>query len=187
MKLNRTNSPIFKIVADGGLSSPHLGEGRLVPLLIIDVLEHCEVTELIKLHETTPPGDTEMNWIKPLSSFFKTKTLILEIEFKKPMEVKFGIEFNIEKQYALIDGVIQSRGAYLQTGKAGDKVSEFKGSSILIEVPDLKIDDKWNEIVFETVKDRNKKAGATKKDAGNLARQQIKSMREVWNIRRPNE
>lgn len=184
MKFDTEKYPIFKIVADGGISLPGIGEGRIFPYLIIDSGDDNRITELITVHQKTPPGDTDLLWANPVS-FFAPKTMTLKIGFKKPMKITFGTEFNLLNQFALLDGVIQSRGFFLQTGKKGDKVSgKLNSGSILIEVPFMDFDKKWNGMLFDIVKSKFKKEGANKKDASIFAKQHIKSMREVWNIRR---
>lgn len=177
--------PFYKIVSDGGLSSPFIGEGRFLPALIIDVEDNVEVTELIKLHNGIPPGDTELQWALP-DTFFSPKSISLNLKFTKPMKVQFGIDFRFEDQYSLVDGIIQSRGFYLMTGKASDRVSQSINGSILVEVPHMNFDKKWNDLLISTLKKKYRKMGASRKDARKYANEHIKSMRSVWNVRRPD-
>ncbi|WP_276978353.1 hypothetical protein [Flavobacterium filum] len=186
MKFDLEKYPIYSIVADGGISIPEIGEGRFFPYLIIDAENDSKISQLINLHRETPPGDTDLLWTGP-PSLFTRKEMILKIGFKKPMQTTFGIAFNLSNQYSLLDGVIQSRGFFLQIGKTGDKVSTtIKNASILVEVPFMDFDKKWNEMLFDIVKSKFKKDGASKKEATIFATQHIKSMREVWNTRRDN-
>jgi hypothetical protein len=179
----KIDSPVFRIVADGGLSSTNIGEGRFIPSLVIDTNGNSEVTDLIKLHNKIPSGDTKLSWTKP-DTFFKSKTLTLYLEFINPMNISFGIEFTISDKFSLIDGIIQSRGFYLQSGKSGDKISEFKNDCILIEVPNVGFDDYWNKLLFDTLKEDYKKKGASRKEIPNFVKEHIKRMREIWNMRR---
>jgi hypothetical protein len=102
------------------------------------------------------------------------------------MEIEFGIEFILDKHYSLVDGILQSRSFYLQSGKIGDKVSQFKNDYILVEVPNTGVDKKWNELILNTLKKKYRRIGASKKEILLLAREQIKKMREVWNTRVAN-
>ena len=176
--------PFYKIVADGGMSAEAIGEGRFIPALIIDVEGNKEISELIQLHKRTPPGDTFIQWSFP-KTFFSPKSIYLNVEFTKPMEVKFGIDFNLSGQYSLVDGIIQSRAFYLMTGNAQNRVSQEIDSSILIEVPSAGFDNKWNDMLVNILVSKYRDMRASKKDAKNLAAAHIKSMREVWNLRRP--
>lgn len=176
--------PTYPIVANAGFSVPSIGEGRLYPFLLIDTPNDSEISKLISLHKQTPPGDIWLQWGRPISPFIK-KEMILQIDFKKPMEVTFGIVFNLSEQYTLLDGVIQSRGFFLQNGKKGDKINLEK-DYIILEVPFMDFDKEWDGIVFNIVKSELKKSGASRKEVKKLAIQYIKSMREIWNIRREN-
>ncbi|HLP33933.1 MAG TPA: hypothetical protein VK202_10690, partial [Bacteroidia bacterium] len=178
--------PIFKIVANGGLSNTDLGEGRFYPSLVIDIGDNKVIEELFKLHQETPPGDTKLTWGRP-KTFFKPKTVVLSFTFIQPMNVSFGIEFDIKEQYSLVDGVIQQRGLVLVAGKTGNKISDLIDESILVQVPNLGFDQLWDEILVDTLYDKYIKMGASRKDAKIYAKQHINSMREVWNIRREVE
>jgi len=184
MKFDSEKYPIYTIVADGGISIPEVGEGRFFPYLIIVAASDSQIAQLINLHQKTPPGDTDLLWIRPLS-FFAPKVMILKVSFRKPMKATFGIEFNLLNQYSLLDGVFQSRGFFLQVGKIGDKVSAtIENPSILVEVPFMDIDKKWNGMLQDIIKSKFRKDGVSKKEAVIFATQHIKSMREVWNRRR---
>jgi hypothetical protein len=183
MQLKTTKYPFFEVVGDGGISSDNLGEGRFIPSVIIDIEEHSSIADLIKMHSSTPPGDAVFQWSRDFS-IFKPQKLHLNIDFVKPMQLSFGIVFDLPKQFAIIDGIIQSKGLYLQTGKEGDKISEFKTESILFEVPETGFEREWDKILLETVKTKYKKLGATKNEVKVLSQKHIKSMREMWNIRR---
>lgn len=182
-KYLKPNYPFYIIVADGGLSVPALGEGRVIPALIIDVEDDMQVSEYIKLHSQTPPGDTKSQWALP-NTFFSPKQVYLSLECERPMKFTFGIEFDLVKQYAVLDGIIQSRAFCLMTGKTGDKVSQKIKESILIEVPNGGFDKKWNALLYSTLTKKFKGMGASKKEALKLANEQIKGMREVWDFRR---
>jgi hypothetical protein len=175
--------PLFKIVANGGLSDPFRGEGRIYPALVLDIRDNFEVKELFKLHKETPPGDTKLIWGRP-NTFFKPKTVVLILEFIKPMRISFGIEFDIKTQYALADGVIQQRGVILVSGKRGNKIAELINESIVVEVPNLDFDQTWNNILQVTLNDKYRKMGASRNDIKGYINEHIKSMREFWNIRR---
>lgn len=186
MKTTKVNIdyPIFKIVGNGGLSDPFRGEGRIYPVLILDIGSNTEVKELFNLHKDTPPGDTKLIWALP-NTFFKLKSVFLSLEFIQPMKISFVIEFDIKTQYSLVDGIIQQRGVILVSGKPGDKVAEVLNESIIAEVPNLDFDETWNTLLQDTLKDKYRKMGASRKDAKGYIKEHIKSMRDFWNVRRP--
>jgi hypothetical protein len=178
----KTNYPFYKVVSDGGLSLPSIGEGRLIPAIIIDNNGDIGITDLIKLHSDTPPGDTTLSWFLP-DTFFAPTKVYLSIEFIRPMKLSFGIEFQLSNQFTLVDGIIKSRAFYLIAGKIGDKVSQRIKDGILVEVPNMDFDKKWDELLMDAVKKRYKKMGTSKKERQVSANAHIKSMREVWNWR----
>jgi len=101
------------------------------------------------------------------------------------MEIVFGIDFKIDTDYSLIDGVIESKGFYLQTGVKGDKVSKKADDpKILVEVPDMGVKDLWNKILLKTVKKNFRKKGHSKRESITGAKQHIHEMRKIWKMRR---
>ncbi|MCJ8211659.1 hypothetical protein MUY27_18215 [Mucilaginibacter sp. RS28] len=182
MKIKNWDHPVFQVVGEGALSSTVIGEGRFIPLLIIDPLGHQEIKELISVHRNLPPGDAIFRWS---SSIWNRKKIYLTIEFMKPMKTSFAIVFDTQNENALIEGIIQSRGFILQVGKTGDKPSSTqKEDKVLLEVPDLGFDFKWNTILTDVIKSKYKKMGLSKKEINIATKEHIKSMREVWAIRR---
>lgn len=183
----KINNPIFKIIANGGLSSPDRGEGRFYPSLLIDASAHPAIQELFDLHKETPPGDAILTWAKPDTLFSKSKILYLCIEFEKPMPLSFAIEFDVDKEFPLVDGIIQSRGVCISSGKPGEKVAERIDDAIIIEVPNVDFDNHWNNLLLGTLKSNYKKKGVPRKEVNKYVKEHVKTMREIWNIRRENE
>lgn len=184
---NRTTFPTFKIIANGAISVVEVGEGRVIPSIIIDIGKHNEILDLVKLHKNALSGDVDLSWRKELS-IFKNKSIFLHLNFKKPLEVSFGIEFILTKDYALIDGIIQTRSFYLLIGKEGDKVSDLKNESVMIEVPDLGFDLEWEKRLSEIVKNEGRKIHSmTKKELSNWSNEMVRKMRKLWNMRRTND
>ena len=179
----KVNFPILHIVADGGISTKYLGEGRLIPAIIVNTENYKEILELIKVHAEIKSTDTKVVWSKRPSLFKKLKDIFLIVEFEKPMVLKFGICFILKKHYSLIDGIIQSRGLYLQSGILGDKVSNNVSNNILFTVPDSAFDDQWSKILLDVVKDNLKKKGAPKRELKQISELHINQMRELWHIR----
>lgn len=182
MKLLRQNLRTFSYAEEGLLSADDVGEGRMIPVIVLDVEDNQDIIDLIKSHYSIVSGDVTMTWIQ---DFFNRKDLIFKMSFSKPMQIEFGIRFNIAKDLTLIDAIIQSKGLYLQTGKKGDKVSKkLKDDKILVEVPDLGIKEFWNKLMQKTLIEKYRKKGFSKKESKEVAIQHINSIRELWKIRR---
>ncbi len=182
MKIQKETLSLYSISEEGLISSDNVGEGRLIPVLVIDVLGDKDIEDLIKLHESITSGDVAMTWSQ---DFFNRDYFILKMEFIKPMELVFGIKFRIETEFPLIDGIIESKGYYLQTGTKGDKILKKIGDSkILIEVPDMGVKKIWNKILARTIEKKYRKKGFSKKESINITKQQIIEMRKFWKMRR---
>jgi hypothetical protein len=185
MKLKKQKLRTFSYAEEGVLSSEGVGEGRIIPVIVLNVEENRDIVDLIKSHYSVPSGDVTMTWVQDL---FNRKELILKMSFSRPMQIEFGIRFDLTKDLTLIDGIVQSKGLYLQTGKKGDKVShKLNDEKILVEVPDLGIRDFWNSLMQKRLIEKYRKKGFSKKESTKVAIQHINSIRELWKIRRdPN-
>jgi hypothetical protein len=183
MKFDTEKYPKYPIIADGMMSLSSIGEGRLIPCIMLDKSVANEVDELGKIHETSPPGDSETTWTRAIT-FSKPKELVLKIKFTSPMELTFGIIFNIHKYANLIDGIFCSQSLHLETGLVGDKILSLKNNGILIEVPKTNFEKPWEEFYFNAIKDNYKRQGVPKSQIKQLVKEHIKSTREIWNIRR---
>lgn len=182
MKVSKDKFTIYSIAEEGLLSSESIGEGRLLPALVIDVNSNKNIEDLIKIHKTITAGDVIMTWNL---DFYNRNLFILKMQFTKPMEIVFGIDFKIDTDYSLIDGIIESKGFYLQTGVKGDKVSKKTNDpKILVEVPDMGVKELWNRLLLKTVKKNFRKKGYAKKESIKSAKEHIQEMRKIWKMRR---
>jgi hypothetical protein len=181
-KFSTVNYPIYKLVRGGSLSSPNVGDGRFAPALIINVRDDIEIPEWIKLHDGALPGDIELNWTFPLY-ILAPKSIILNIHVVKPMTFSFGIEISISNQYNIVEGIIQSRALYLMTGKSSDSIYNSIDHSLMLEVPDLEIDKKWDQILFKFLRKEYKGVGNSKKERDQIIREEVANNRAIWNFR----
>lgn len=182
MKLKREEITLFTIAEEGLISTDNVGEGRMIPVLVLDTNKDNDFEDLLKLHLNITAGDTILHWQQ---KFFDRNIFILKIEFIKPMKITFGIEFNIDRDYSLIDGIIESKGVYLQTGVKGDKVSKkMDDPRILVEVPNMGVKEIWDEILLNSIKKKYMKKGYKKREAITISRQHISEMRKFWKMRR---
>ena len=182
MKVTKETFALYSIAEEGLMSSENVGEGRMIPVLVIDIKDNKAIEDLLKIHKDITAGDVTMTWSQ---KFYDRSYFILKMEFTKPMEIVFGIQFKIEKEYSLVDGIMQSKGFYLQTGVKGDKISKkMEDPKILIEVPDMGVKDIWNKILLDTLKKKYKKQGYKRREATSISKQHISEMRKFWKMRR---
>lgn len=178
MKFDNDKYSIYEIISHGKYSSSITGESRFIPYITIHK-SALSVVELIDIHSETPPGDVETTWTRKMS-IFKPKELILKLKFSAPQELTFGIKFEIDKHYELIDGILISQALYLDTGDYSHKFMISESNKILIEVPRTSFSSKWDSIQLDYIKAFLKKNGIPKKEIEKTAKEFIKTNREIW-------
>lgn len=183
MKFDTEKYKVYPFIADGMMAVPKLAEGRFIPCIIFEKTFSNDLAELCKIHENSQPGDVETTWVRPFS-FSKPKVVVLKMKFKNPIELTFGVQFNIYKHFSLIDGIIFSQALHFETGEIEDKVSDFKNSGILVEVQRTSFSNTWQPLLEEALKKKYRDKDIPKNQISGLVKEHIKSMREVWNLRR---
>jgi hypothetical protein len=170
-------SNTIKIVGDGAIAMPDIGDGRLIPVLIVDCDSRRDLFDMVMAHQDTPPGDVTVTWGR---AFFSRKSVYLILEFKKPVETKAVIEFDIAKYGGTADLIINARAFYFQPKDSGTRVIEgLDKPKIIIEVPyETKLDD-WDSILHNYLVKKFKKQGATKKEAIAAAQAHLENFRKM--------
>ena len=167
----------LKIVRDGAIAMPDIGDGRLIPVLIIDCDSRRDLYDMVMAHEDTPPGDVTVTWGRKI---FSKECVYLILDFKKPVETKAVIEFDIAKYGGTADLIINARAFYFQPKDSGARVMEgLDKPKILIEVPhETKLDD-WDSILQSYLVKQFKKQGATRKEAIEAAKAHLDGLRRM--------
>jgi len=178
--MNNLSKPT-PIVADGAIATTSIGEGRLVPALILDCDDNRALHELIILHEETPPGDVLVTWGRPR---FDKSVAFLVLEFKRPIHVKVVISFDISKQGGLVDAIIHARGVYLQSKDFGQTVSAgLNNPKILAEIPASATLPGWDSQYQGVLVKQFKRHGFSRKEAKQAAAEHMARLRELWHTR----
>jgi hypothetical protein len=141
---NQASGEPVPIVADGAIATKVLGEGRLIPLLILDTSKRPDIEDMIKVHKILPPGDVKIQWgrIRKLEN-----TVSLFLQFQRPSEVLIILDFNVTKQGILVEQILKAKSLYLQPGRTGDRLSTtMDNPKIIVEVPDLGFQKEWKKI-----------------------------------------
>lgn len=175
-------SPV-KIVADGLISAPEVGEGRFIPMILLNTTGRPDIDELLRVHEHTPPGDVITQWaIVPFKS-----QMVLHMQFKKPIECQFEILFDIDKQGALVDAIMHAQAVYIQSGQPGESVSGSLSnakSRILAEIPRTDNFKTWDKVIHKVMTKKMRLKGLDRTTARQAASDVLKTAREMWNVRR---
>lgn len=174
---------LVPIVSDGAIAHPDIGEGRLIPVLIVDCENHPALHDLILIHADTPPGDAVVRWGRRI---FDKKHVYLTLDFARPVETSASFCFDVAKQGGLVDWIINTRGVYLQPSSSGTKVSEgIDQPKIVVEIPPGTTLPRWESIYCNSVIRTYRKSGCTRAEAKEAAAQHLARLRELSAKRMP--
>lgn len=177
-KISITNSECLDLVADGAIANPVTADGRLIPVIILNTEVDKRLLNLVTIHRDSPPGDVESRWAVKR---FSKKFVYLVLKFEKPVELRIAVRFEVDKNSNLIDGIIHSRGVYVQPGKPGDKLSHNVGApKILVEIPKRTTFEKWDVMLQKHVEKVLKKEGVSRKELKTAVPEYISTRRSVW-------
>ena len=159
-----------------------MGEGRLVPLVIIDTSERPDIEELVRVHQYTPPGDVKCQWGRLKGSGEGKISLILQ--FVRPAELILVLEFDVVRQGGLVDQILISKGLYILPGRDGDRLSnKLDAPKVLIEVPDTGFSKTWEDILYRHLAGDLRKSGLSRQQSKQSAREIIREWREFGHFR----
>lgn len=167
----------LKVLGDGAIAMPDIGDGRLIPVIIIDCDTRRDLYDLVMAHEESLPGDVSVTWFKKI---FSKKSIYLLLRFIKPVETECVIEFDIGKYGGVVDLIINARAFYFQPKDSGLKVStSLDKPKIIIEVPsETKLDD-WDSMLTKHLVKKFLKQGASKKEAIAASKVHIENWRRT--------
>jgi hypothetical protein len=171
------------IVGDGAMAGP-VAEGAMVPVVILDTSGRPDVEELIRVHEFVDSGDVTSEWGCPKGD---ARTVVLVLDFSKPIEARIVLRFGTDKQAPLIDGAVSSSLIYLQSGKAGDRLKDDPArAKVLVGLGATGFRPIWDKLWLTrltAVIGKNQKVSAARAEP--VARQCIEEMRRLTEFRMP--
>lgn len=183
MKKSRkvSESSEVPIISDGAIATHEIGEGRLVPVLVVDCSEKIELRDIIYAHEYSPLGDVTVTWA---TQRWSKSTVLLLIEFSKPSKLEVFFKFDIKKQGALVDGILHANALYLQPSESGLKVVDGLDKwKIIVEIPDTGFLSNWEVLYTSNLVKLFKQKGLTRREAQRAAEQHKSMLREIWSRR----
>ncbi len=170
------------IVADGALGGPP-SDGRLVPVLIVDIDGRSELKELLRVHAHEQLGAVVSQWG---ASSDDPNQVFLTIDFESPMTVCFAFKFDIDTQAILVEMILRSRALYFQAGSTGDLLSEtLEEPRVFVEIPDMGFDPVWDHFATTRMARvfRQRIVGCSKAKSRELARRFVDDMRHHASLR----
>src|ERR1700733_13394140 len=169
------------IVADAAIATGVIGDGRLIPLLILDTSERQDLEELIRVHQYVRPGDVLSQWATIEDGSGRMGLLIT---FEKPMSMTALIAFEMSKYSGLIDQIIRAKGLYLQAGRRGDRLMhDLEKPKLILEIPDTGFSRIWNDLFYRSVVKSMREAGLSRREAKDAARLYISEWRKFGDFR----
>lgn len=173
-----STSLIVPIVHDGAIATQKVGEGRMIPVLIVDCSEKVELRDLIYAHEDSGAGDVITTWA---IERWKNDKVLLQLEFSRPSSLKIILEFDIAKQGGVVDSIFHANSLYLQAGEPGSKIIDgLNGGNILVEVPDTGFFSRWDSLYTKAIVKKFKKSGFSRSEAKKATEEFKNSLREIW-------
>lgn len=171
------------LIRDGAIANPNIGDGRLIPVLILDCSNHPVFLNLVRLHQATPPGDVISRWGY---GRFNKRFVELNLKFLKPVELEVNIRFDLRTQPAIADSIVQARSVYLQPSEYGDRVIDgIDKPKIIIEIPPQTKLPNWDSMLLKEIEIKMKNDGMNKKTAKDAAKQHLKIIRDFTSKRIP--
>ena len=180
VKHKRETQPA-RIISDAAVASVGVGDGRLIPLVIIDSTGRPDVEELVRVHEHLPPGDVNVQW-----GYLKDSSdgIALILSFIRPAEVLIVLQFDIVKQAVIVDQILSSKALYLQPGRDGDRLSNnLDARKVLIEVPDTGFSKTWDKILVKYLVKDFRRRGLPKYQAKEATKAVIEEWRKFGRFR----
>lgn len=172
------------VVADAAVAVGAVGEGRLIPLVIVDTTTRSDFEELVRIHQYTPPGDVESQW---LSINGIVEHLALRLAFKRPSQITVLLNFPISEKAFLVDQILTAKALYIQPGRVGDRlITTQNAPKILAEIPSTGFREAWDEMYYRHVTKEMRKRGLNRQQAKAAASNFIREAREFGEMRFPS-
>lgn len=184
-KLTKKPDSFFTpLVGNGAIATSGVGDGRMIPVLIVDCKNKTEIEDLISSHTDSNPGDVISTWGWPR---WNNNLVYLILKFTKPANIEFGLKFNVMKDSALVDSILHTNAIYLQSSSSGRSLSDgLDGEKIIVEIPNTDFLPRWDKIYEKCLIKKFKKSGLSRRVALEASRQHKESMRKIWKRRMPS-
>jgi hypothetical protein len=168
------------IVADAAMATVGVGDGRLVPVLIVATSGRPDIEDFFRAHQYIPTGDHTAQWAH-LDGHEGKISLVLK--FVRPSELTIILEFDIVRQGGLVDQIIRARALYLQAGQPGDRLSTtLDQHRVIVEIGDLEFRN-WNELLLKHLIADFRASGLSRQRSKQAAKELIEEWRRVTESR----
>ena len=94
----------ISIVSDAAIATRGFGDGRLIPLVILDTTTRPDVEAMIVAHRDLGPGDSTSAWAR--RSRFDWRGIRLVLTVTNPSRCTMVLDFDIDRQGGLVDQIV---------------------------------------------------------------------------------
>ena len=175
------------IAGDAAISTRATGDGRLIPLLILDTRLRPDLSEAIRIQSSVPSGDVNFYWGHLLetpgrfwSRFFqRPRHVALFLSFVRPTNCKAVIQFDLEDHGILVETILLAKSMYIQSGKPGDRlIHNLDLPKMLLEVPDTGFRLYWDRMYRTVLIRRFRREGLTRNRAKAAVEDYLREVRK---------
>lgn len=171
-----------RIAGDGAISTGGVGDGRMLPVVILDADARLDIHEFTKLHRQSESGDVRVQWGQ-MPEY--SDTVMLMLSFQRPVELKMIIAFELGRHHgSLVEQILQTNGVYIQAGTPGDRLKyTMDAPRVLAEIPDTGFRRTWDRLYFQFTAKALRARGLDRKKAKIAAQEAIAKLREIGAFR----
>ena len=169
------------IVSDGLVARQDLGEGRMVPAIILDTSARPDIEGVVQAHLHLGSGDIRTHW--PAERWRRRHRVVrLVLEFRRPSRCVVFLEFDLEAQGILVDQILHARGLWIQTGRQGDRLKNLLDCpALLVEVPSSReFRRAWEPLLQKAMIRRFRRRGLGRARAKRAGRRLVARWRETF-------
>lgn len=177
------------IISDAVVAADGIGDGKFIPVILLDTTQRPDIDDLVRFHEYTPSGDVWCTWGSNKAHKYSRKPIdftkfALFLEFERPSKTFVNIEFDVKQQGILVESILLSGAFYLQPAKILERfIDDMDKPKILVEVPETGFRDFWDSQWRKIIVKEFKRDGLNRSDAINAAKKTIKQAKERLSLR----
>lgn len=179
-RMIRTPKPL-EVVGDAAIASHLVGDGRLIPVLIVDTTMRPDLDELVRVHQFVSSGDCNSQWGTNLSG---KSQVLLHLEFSRPTPMVVTLSIDVASRGILVDSILMTQALYLLPGRPGDRfMTKQDDPRVLVEVPRGDFDVVWEKILRSALRKKFRDGGFGRPEARVATEEFIIKMREFTGFR----
>ncbi|MCS3442203.1 hypothetical protein [Microbacterium phyllosphaerae] len=172
-------SRILPITSSAAMAEEGEFAGKFVPIVMVDIRDHPDVQEVIRVHGHLDSGDCGIEWGVRVGGHGES-TVLLHLEFLRPIALRIAVAFDLDPFAPIVDNILHAGAMYLQHGLSGDSyLSTQDAPRLLIEIPDVGFARHWEWMYRRAVVKVMRANGAPPKVAKTAAPEYIGKVRSL--------